>query len=446
MERSFRVKNTKSEILNKKLEKKKNKDEENIDSLHKKTMKSFQDQVKERETIIKKIEKLEKEQKSLKNKKTVNKKIESYEKQLLKLCKKIDELKDGNIDSVKNEKVEGHIIAIEYTDVNIEKEIENLQATKEDIENKINELNSDLHKKQVIDKIEEELNFYRTKLKRLSPNKNKHAYFKNVNNVLLKYDKDKETKNITIDLNNKNAFREFTNIKNNETIEEYMSILKTKINKKNEIMCQYCKIPKIIVMNEGTAVCTICGDSDTVLLDPEKPNFKDQTFENKANHYVRSSHCTEVLDQNQGKETSNVTEEDMIDIIKELKIRGVKDLSELNRERMKDVLSSINKSHLYESTVYIIHKLNGIPVNTYSKNLTNIVKIMYKKAEEAWLEVKTDEEKNFLNTCFCFMKIFELLGEWKIAKSYNRLSKVKELEKLRTWEKICKQTGWPYLE
>lgn len=441
MDTKFKKRNTKVEIMRNKYKKNKIKDEETIDLMHSNEMKKINNESEEIKNLKNLIEKLTCDKENLESKVTVNKKILNLNKQLEKITSKIEELNDGNVDSLKKEKLDNHIIEIEYGEINVQKELDSLINEKHDLEEKISKLSNNLQKRKMISEIEEKIDFYKIRLNSLKTNNSKIKYFKNTKDLLLDYDKKKVNDTTIIDLNSTSG----NYLKDDENIlmtEKFSEIIKGKKVKNNEIICEHCNEPKIIMLNEGVAVCKMCSESTFVLLDPEKPNYKDQTYESKGNPYVRLSHCTEVLNQYQGKESTNITEEDLDQIRNELKIRGVKDLKNLNRNKIKYILKSIGKSNLAERSIYIIHRLNGIPVNTYGKNLENLVKYLYKEAEEGWIHVKSKKEKNLVNTCFLFRKIFEMIGRKDIAKTYPKLSKGKDVDKERVWERICEYKGW----
>jgi hypothetical protein len=67
-----------------------------------------------------------------------------------------------------------------------------------------------------------------------------------------------------------------------------------------------CNIEKVLHLQDGFLICTNCGDSEYVILDSDKPNYKNPIIENKLNGYKRMNHFSELLNQFQGKESTEI--------------------------------------------------------------------------------------------------------------------------------------------
>ena len=52
---------------------------------------------------------------------------------------------------------------------------------------------------------------------------------------------------------------------------------------------------------DGTLVCANCGDTELIVIESEKANFKEQSQENSGYPYKRINHFNEWLSQIQGK-------------------------------------------------------------------------------------------------------------------------------------------------
>lgn len=210
-------------------------------------------------------------------------------------------------------------------------------------------------------------------------------------------------------------------------------------------LCTKCKIPKKLNIHEGTFTCSKCGECELATMDSDKPAYKDQTQETKSNTYKRSNHCSELLNQSQGKESTDIDEEIFDQIIKELYKIGITDLAKITKADIKTSLNNIGKSNKAEHAVYIINKINGIPVDTIPHELNEIVKQMFSMAEEAWIKHKPENRKNFMNTSYVFHKIFELLDEDELAAKWPLLADDKLSEHDDLWQKICNDWKWEFI-
>ena len=208
-------------------------------------------------------------------------------------------------------------------------------------------------------------------------------------------------------------------------------------------ICKHCNIPKLLNSQDSTFTCSECGEVEYVVMDSDKPSYN-SNIETKTNSYKRINHCSEILNQSQGKESTEIEPELMDKILEELKILGITDLTKVTKQCIKRVLKSIGESAKGEHAVFIANKLNGIAVQTIPHELVEIVKAMWSMIEDAWQLYKDSDRRNFMNSSFVFHKIFELLDEPEEAEKWPYLAddKLKKYDKL--WLKICNHWGWPF--
>jgi len=83
--------------------------------------------------------------------------------------------------------------------------------------------------------------------------------------------------------------------------------------------CDFCKKEKTLHLQEGILVCTECGHSEFIAIESDKPNYKEPVIETKPNGYKRMNHFSELLNQFQGKESTEIPNEIFQQIINELK-------------------------------------------------------------------------------------------------------------------------------
>jgi len=231
---------------------------------------------------------------------------------------------------------------------------------------------------------------------------------------------------------------------------KYMKITAgSELKKKSLIqikMCDKCQIEKTLHLQDGFLTCTGCGDSESIQMDSDKPNFKDQTIEIKTNGYKRMNHFSELLNQCQGKESTDIDPEVFEMIINELNVMKITDLSKLDNKIMRTILKNLKLNSYYEHIPYIINKLNGIPPPTMSRELEDKVRSMVKEVQEPWIAGKKSTRKNFLNNNYVFHKIFELLEEDDFLQYFPYLkSRDKLQEHDDEWKKICEHNRWQFI-
>jgi len=300
--------------------------------------------------------------------------------------------------------------------------------------------------------LEEEIN-------KLESNEDELSYLLDTADILFKYydnsTKEPVKKNVPTDLQDfflkiKETNKSNDNDNKYNLFNKYMKITAgSELKKKSLIqirMCDKCQIEKTLHLQDGFLTCTGCGESEPIQMDSDKPNFKDQTVEIKTNGYKRMNHFSELLNQCQGKESTDIDPEVFEMIINELNVMKITDLSKLDNKIMRTILKNLKLNSYYEHIPYIINKLNGIPPPTMSRELEDKVRSMVKEVQEPWVAGKKSTRKNFLNNNYVFHKIFELLEEDDFLQYFPYLkSRDKLQEHDDEWKKICEHNRWQFI-
>ena len=104
--------------------------------------------------------------------------------------------------------------------------------------------------------------------------------------------------------------------------------------------CLNCNIEKTLIHSEGIYVCKKCFEVESIIIDSEKPNYKDPTPEKSGYPYKRINHFNEWLSQFQAKETPHIPD----DIIENIKLQLKKDrlaINTMTNKRTQDVLKKL---------------------------------------------------------------------------------------------------------
>lgn len=87
-----------------------------------------------------------------------------------------------------------------------------------------------------------------------------------------------------------------------ELFDQYMMIVDNEykcIRKRNYNMikkCENCNIDKTLINSEGIFVCQQCGEVEPIIIDSEKPNYKEAVSDTKPGYpYKRSNHLNEII-------------------------------------------------------------------------------------------------------------------------------------------------------
>ena len=207
----------------------------------------------------------------------------------------------------------------------------------------------------------------------LSNKHNEIDYYENTLNILLDYyNENINTNDNIININDKSKL-----------YNKYMKIVyNININKNKKMYhiknCSNCNIEKILHINDSYIVCKICGDAELILLENEKCNYKDNYSENKVCTYKRINHLSEILNQLQAKETTDISKEIYDKIKNELTIQRIYDYSKIDCKKIKNILKKLKLNKYYEHTQHILYTLTGIPAPTITREQEENIKKIFK--------------------------------------------------------------------
>ena len=210
--------------------------------------------------------------------------------------------------------------------------------------------------------------------------------------------------------------------------------------------CPKCKVEKTIHLSDGLVICNQCGDTDTILLETDKPNYKEAVIETKVCAYKRSNHLSEILNQLQAKESTEI-DEDIYSMIKEeLKIQRIANYKLLDHKIMKKILKKLKLNKYYEHIHHIINNLNNLPPPSMTREQEENIKKTFKDIQKPFQIYRPKKRKNFLNYNYILHKICELyeyddfLPYFPLLKSRTNLE-----EQDIVWEKICKYNNYQFI-
>jgi hypothetical protein len=309
-----------------------------------------------------------------------------------------------------------------------------------------------LHKKQIgqFEKEYNKISLFEKQLEELYQNKNQHKhkieklkqkiqelknkkdekeYFLNTSFMLYNYHKGKKIQidnqiekpfmdnmiNKTETTSKGDLLGKFINLIDN-TNTDYIEKVK---HKKNTSICQDCLIEKMIIQAESMLVCPECGNSEYIILNNDKPNYK------------------EILNQIQGKESTTIPEEVYQKILAELKKIRVK-TKDVTKQKIRDILRKIGHAKYYEHRSNIIYKIKGIPPITLSREIEDRLLLMFDDLLKPYAKCCPKTRRNFLNYYYVIRKLCEILGLKEILKT-EHLPQLKSRKKLAEHDQIWKE-------
>ena len=209
--------------------------------------------------------------------------------------------------------------------------------------------------------------------------------------------------------------------------------------------CKKCKIEKTLIHSEGIYVCKNCGEVENIIIDSEKPNYKDPTPEKSGYPYKRINHFNEWLSQFQAKESTCIPELVYNSILIELKKIRFNDLSKLNIKKVKSILKKLRLQQYYEHIPHIISKITGNNPPEISRETEEVLRHMFRDIQLPFEKHCPKTRTNFLSYSYVLHKFCQLLELDDFIKCFPLLKsreKLRQQEKI--WKNICNELSWQY--
>lgn len=210
--------------------------------------------------------------------------------------------------------------------------------------------------------------------------------------------------------------------------------------------CTYCGgTERTVVLQDGCSFCNACHTVEYIIVDHDRPSYKDPPKEVTFFAYKRINHFNEWLNQVQGKETTEVPEEIYDMILLEIKKRKMTNMADLTHKRLKDILKKLRANRYYEHIAFLINRLNGLPIPHLSNELEERLRSMFCEIQVPFLRHKPPGRANFLSYAYCLNKLCYLLGEDQYLEGFPLLrNRDKLFVQESIWKNICADLGWTF--
>lgn len=211
-------------------------------------------------------------------------------------------------------------------------------------------------------------------------------------------------------------------------------------------ICDVCEAEMIFSSNEALFNCSACGNQEFVLMDSDKPSYKDPPREVSYYAYKRINHFNEWLAQFQAKECTDIPQEIYDQILVELKKERITHLDNLKPAKIREILKKIKANKYYEHVPHITNRLNGRNAPVMNREIEEKLRYMFKEIQPSFQKHCPKGRSNFLSYSYVLYKFCELLQLDDYLPNFPLL---KNRDKLYTqdkiWQKICEDLGWQFI-
>jgi hypothetical protein len=211
-------------------------------------------------------------------------------------------------------------------------------------------------------------------------------------------------------------------------------------------ICELCSNEMIMCLNEANLTCSKCGHQEFILVDSDKPSYKDPPREVCYYAYKKINHFNEWLAQFQAKESTEIPNEIYDAILLQLKKERITNMSSLKPTKLREILRKMKASKYYEHIPHIINRLNGQNAPFMSREDEEKLRHMFREIQPSFKKHCPKGRRNFLSYGHVLYKFCELLEMDEYLACFPLL---KNRDKLylqdKTWQLICQEMAWEYI-
>ena len=211
--------------------------------------------------------------------------------------------------------------------------------------------------------------------------------------------------------------------------------------------CPHCgSAGRSLVANEGYLVCPECDAVEFVMIESERPSYREAPREISYFCYKRQNHFQEWISQTQGREYTNIPDSVFDMILVELKKQKMTNVATLTPKKLKEIMRKLGLNKYYEHLQFLLNHLSGAPLAKIPPELEAQLRRMFQQIQVPFMRHAPVNRRNFLSYSFCLHKMLQLLEHDDLLQHFPLL---KSREKLHQqdliWKAICEDLGWQWI-
>jgi hypothetical protein len=150
-------------------------------------------------------------------------------------------------------------------------------------------------------------------------------------------------------------------------------------------LCEKCDVEMKFSPIEALFFCDQCGFQEFVLIDSDKPSYKDPPREVTYYAYKRINHFNEWLAQFQAKESTEIPEDIFQAILEELKKERIVSVEDIKQVKIREILKKLKCTNFYEHVPYILNRINGKTAPVMSREIEEKLRYWLGVKQVVWL-------------------------------------------------------------
>jgi hypothetical protein len=213
----------------------------------------------------------------------------------------------------------------------------------------------------------------------------------------------------------------------------------------SEICTYCCKGEYIINEEEGTYNCHNCGHFVLQYVNTPKHFNNEAPGEVTYTTYDRLIHFKEILSQFQAKETTKIPEEMVKNIANRIRKERIKDISEIDYDKMRDILRTLGYNHYFEH-IQLINSIFGIEPPQMDKELYDTLCVLFMETRKPWALYCPPNRTNFFNYTYVLYQLCVLLGQHQYLPFIPMMKDPKKRLNMDViWKQLCEHLDWEYI-
>lgn len=233
-----------------------------------------------------------------------------------------------------------------------------------------------------------------------------------------------------------------------EIISEYLTDVHgeaPKIVLEQKDTCPYCQHAMLLISTKSILCCQSCGYSTTYLDATTSSVSYGDEVEFASFSYKRLNHFNEWLQQVQAKESTEISQQVLDQVMDELHNQRVK-LKDITNVKIREVLKTLKLRKTYEHVAQIKMRITGQAPPRMTADMEELCRLCFIAVQPAFEKHCPPDRKNFLSYSYCLYKFFQILGyddfldSFTLLKGRDKLTKQDEI-----FKKICVELDWQFL-
>jgi hypothetical protein len=214
-----------------------------------------------------------------------------------------------------------------------------------------------------------------------------------------------------------------------------------------EETCRYCSGRLLVNERKATLCCEECGASFPHIDLSAGTHGSHGEIEFVAQTYKRSNHFLEWLNQLQAKESTEVDDTILEQVMEVMYDKGVRKPDDVTPQTVRTALKALKMRSHYEHVCQICCRITGRAPPRLHGSIEERLRLMFIAAQEPF-EIVKGRRKNFLSYSYTLQQFMRLIGVSSRDMGRLAFTLLKGRDKLdrqnQIYEKMCQHLDWEY--